>query len=71
VSETIEINRIELQGLMNQRDDTVRQLRECITRARAGFKATYGPDLTHYEQAGGTRSSERTPSSRKLKAKTA
>ena len=65
VSETIETKRIELQGLMNQRDDAVKSLRELIVRARSGFKATYGTDSTQYEQAGGTRSSERKPSSRK------
>ena len=68
VSETIETKRVELQGLMNQRDDTVKALRELITRARSGFKATYGTDSSQYEQAGGTRSSERKPSSRKAKA---
>jgi len=67
ISETIESKRIELQGLMNKRDDTVKELRELIVRARSGFKATYGPDSSQYEQAGGTRSSERKPSSRKLK----
>jgi hypothetical protein len=71
ISETIETKRIELQGLMNERDDAVKALRELITRARSGFKATYGPDSSQYEQAGGTRSSERKPSSRKVKAITA
>ena len=58
-SEQIEARRIELQGLMNNRDDTVRELQELITRARSGFRATYGPDSSQYEQAGGVRSSER------------
>ena len=30
-----------------------------ITRARSGIRAAYGPDSTQYDQAGGTRSSER------------
>jgi hypothetical protein len=34
-------------------------LGEWVTRARSGFRAVYGPDSTQYEQAGGTRSSER------------
>ncbi|HWT01590.1 MAG TPA: hypothetical protein VN256_15190 [Pyrinomonadaceae bacterium] len=42
-----------------------------IARARSGFRATYGPDSTQYEQAGGTRSSERKrPSSKKNPAHT-
>ena len=34
-------------------------LSDLVQRARAGFKAVYGPDSTQYEQAGGTRRSER------------
>lgn len=67
ISETIESKRLEHQGLINRRDDSVKALREVIVRARAGFKATYGPDSTQYEQAGGTRSSERKPMVRKSK----
>jgi hypothetical protein len=65
LSETIEARRIEVQGLMNQRDDLVKELRTLITRARSGFRAVYGPDSTQYEQSGGTRQSERKAPGRK------
>ena len=68
LSQTIEAKRNELQGLMNQRDDTVKELRMLITRARSGIKATYGPDSSQYEQAGCTRASERKAPGRKAKA---
>ena len=32
---------------------------ELIVRARSGFKSVYGPDSTQYQQAGGTRKSDR------------
>jgi hypothetical protein len=55
----IESRRIELQGLINERNDLSKVLRGQITRARSGFRAVYGPDSTQYDQAGATRASER------------
>jgi hypothetical protein len=56
---TVESKRTELTGLVNARDDQSQLLHELVVRARSGFRATYGPDSTQYEQAGGTRASER------------
>jgi hypothetical protein len=55
----IERRRIELQGLINERNDLGKHVRAQITRVRSGFRAVYGPDSTQYDQAGATRSSER------------
>jgi len=55
----VETKRTELSALMNNRDTRLAALTELVSRARAGFKAVYGPDSTQYEQAGGTRKSER------------
>jgi hypothetical protein len=66
----VETKRVELSGLMNDRDDKLKVLQDLVTRARAGFKATYGGDSTQYEQAGGTRASERKPATRKPKPTT-
>ncbi|WP_415907352.1 hypothetical protein [Oleiharenicola sp. Vm1] len=63
----VEKTRTELAALLNKRDGSLAALNELVTRARAGFKAVYGPDSTQYEQAGGTRRSERASSSRKAK----
>ena len=54
----IETRRNELKGLINDRDDKTKELQALVTRARSGFRATYGPDSTQYDQAGGTRLSE-------------
>ncbi len=61
---TIEAKRHELQGLLDQRDDDGRALQELTTRALSGFRAVYGPDSPQYDQAGGTRRSERAPQKR-------
>lgn len=58
--------RIDLVGAINQRDDTARALNEIVVRARSGIRGFFGPDSTQYEQAGGTRSSERKPRKRKV-----
>lgn len=63
-----EEKRIELVALMDVRDDKVKALSDLITRARSGFRAIYGPDSPQYEQAGGTRRSERKKPVRKPKA---
>jgi hypothetical protein len=63
----VETKRTDLSGLMNARDDKLGALHELNVRAHAGFKATYGADSSQYEQAGGTRTSERKPPTRKAK----
>ena len=49
----------QLTGLKIAREENARALHELCSRARSGFRAVYGPDSTQYEQAGGTRSSDR------------
>lgn len=56
---TVEAKRTELSGLMGQRDDEAAALNDLVTRARSGFRASYGADSPQYKQAGGTRASER------------
>lgn len=67
---SVETERTELTGLLPDRDDQAPALHELITRARSGFRAIYGPDSTQYEQAGGTRASERKRPVRKSKTVT-
>ena len=50
---------VELTGVKGRRDDKARELRELITRFRAGIRASYGSDSPQWEQAGGTRMSVR------------
>ena len=50
---------------IDRRDDTARALNEIVVRARSGIRANFGPDSAQYEQAGGTRTSERKPRRRK------
>lgn len=63
----VESKRTELAALLNARDERHAVMQDLVTRMRAGFKAVYGPDSTQYEQAGGTRRSERASNSRKVK----
>ena len=58
--------RTQLTAITNEANALSNDVANIITRARSGFRATYGPDSTQYEQAGGTRASERKrPSSKK------
>ena len=58
--------RTQLTALTNDLNEQTDDLSNIITRARSGFRAFYGPDSTQYEQAGGTRASERKrPSAKK------
>ena len=43
----------------NQLDDLEQRLNDLNQRMLAAVKATYGPDSSEYEQAGGTRRSDR------------
>lgn len=66
--QTVEAKRTELIGLISTRDDKANAVNDLVTRARSGFRATYGADSIQYEQAGGTRQSERKRPARKAKA---
>lgn len=62
----VESLRTQLMALTNELNKQTSEMANIITRARSGFRAVYGPDSSQYEQAGGTRSSERKrPSSKK------
>jgi hypothetical protein len=53
--------RTQLTQRVNEANSKADELNSIVTRARSGFRAIYGPDSTQYEQAGGTRASERKP----------
>lgn len=53
----------EVTRVIDQRDDKARQLGGINTRGRSAIRGYFGPDSPEYEQAGGTRSSERKPRS--------
>ncbi|MDQ1560623.1 MAG: hypothetical protein QOD32_3683 [Pyrinomonadaceae bacterium] len=57
--------RTQLTALSNDLNAQTGELAGIVTRARSGFRAVYGPDSTQYEQAGGTRASERKRPSKK------
>ncbi|HMF58567.1 MAG TPA: hypothetical protein VK619_19635 [Pyrinomonadaceae bacterium] len=49
----------------NITNDTANELNSFVVRIRGGIKAVYGANSSQYEQAGGTRSSERKSPKRK------
>ncbi|HVF50481.1 MAG TPA: hypothetical protein VNA19_10370 [Pyrinomonadaceae bacterium] len=55
----VESMRMQLAALTNELGAMATETANIVTRARSGFRAVFGPDSTQYEQAGGTRSSER------------
>jgi hypothetical protein len=57
--------RTQLTAIVNDANTLSDDLAELVTRARSGFRAVYGPDSTQYEQAGGTRASDRKRPARK------
>jgi hypothetical protein len=57
--------RTQLTAAINGTNSKALAISEAITRARSGFRAFFGPDSTQYEQAGGTRKSERKRPTRK------
>jgi len=65
---TVETRRTELTGLMDARDDHAAKVSDLVTRARSGFRAAFGANSAQYEQAGGTRASERKRPTRAAKA---
>jgi hypothetical protein len=64
----VEAERQKLTALINARDAEIASLNQLVTRARSGMRSVFGPDSTQYEQAGGTRASERKSPLRKPKA---
>jgi hypothetical protein len=62
--------RTQLTGITNELSEQIGELASINTRARSGFRAAYGPDSSQYEQAGGTRASERKRPSKKKPAPT-
>lgn len=63
--------RMQLTTLTNELGGMAAEVASIVTRARSGFRAVYGPDSTQYEQAGGTRNSDRQrPSKKKVTAPT-
>jgi hypothetical protein len=61
----IESQETSLMALRNERDDLSLTINSNTTRVRSGIKGYFGVNSTEYEQAGGTRSSERKKTTRK------
>ena len=55
----VETLRMQSAALTNELNSLSAEMATIVSRARSGFRATYGPDSSQYEQAGGTRASER------------
>lgn len=58
-----------IDSLQNEIDAKERELRVKNTRMLSAVEAQYGPDSNEYEQAGGTRQSERGRNSKKAPSK--
>ncbi|HEV7743788.1 MAG TPA: hypothetical protein VGO56_02225 [Pyrinomonadaceae bacterium] len=74
LSDQLDIYNVQLSALdalQNGIDSTETALREKNTRILSAAEAHYGPDSTEYEQAGGTRRSERKRTGPKGPRKTA
>ncbi len=65
----IEAARHNLSGLKDARDDAAGTLNGYNTRALSAIRGIFGPDCTEYDQAGGTRTSERKRPVRQVEAK--
>lgn len=57
--EQLEEARRQVTNLVNSTNEKVDKVSENVTRALSGIRAVFGPDSTQYDEAGGTRSSER------------
>jgi hypothetical protein len=55
----------QVTNLSNSTNERAAVINSYITRALSGVRAVFGPDSTQYEEAGGTRSSERKASKKK------
>ena len=62
--------RDQLTKLINDRDDAAGILSGYNTRALSAIRGIFGPDSTEYDQAGGTRTSERKKPVRKVAPET-
>lgn len=62
--------RTQLTQKVNTANEKASALSSVVTRARAGIKGFFGPDSSQYEQAGGTRTSERKPRTARKATKT-
>jgi hypothetical protein len=60
--------RHQLSGLIDDRDDAALTLSGYNTRALSAIRGIFGPDSSEYDQAGGTRTSERKKPVRKVGA---
>ena len=63
--DAVETLRGQLDVLSNQRNARTAALTDLTTRALSGIRGFFGPDSDEYEQAGGTRTSERKKPTRK------
>ena len=70
LNDQIETKRHELNGLIDDRDDAAVVLSGYNTRALSAIRGIFGPDSAEYDQAGGTRTSERKKPVRKQAATT-
>ena len=57
----------ELTTVNNRLQDTAKIGNEVVTRGRSSVRGTFGANSDEYEQVGGTRTSERKPSTRTAK----
>lgn len=55
----VEDTRSELTRMINETNSKAAEIGKAAIRARSGFRAVFGLDSSQYEQAGGTRASER------------
>jgi len=60
-----EETRRQLTNLINSTNDKAVAVSGVTSRALSGIRAVYGPDSSQYEEAGGTRTSERKTSKKK------
>ena len=70
LNKQIEDLRHTLDGLLDNRDDAASLLAGYNTRALSAIRGIFGPDSSEYDQAGGTRTSERKTPTRKVKTTT-
>jgi hypothetical protein len=59
-----EETRRQLTNFVNTTNDKAISVNDVNSRALSGIRAVFGPDSTQYEEAGGTRSSERKKASK-------
>ena len=63
---SIEDLRHQLTGLLDRRNDQAQALTELVVRVLGAIKSNFGADSPEYDQAGGTRASERKKPTRKM-----